>query len=71
MLVGLREIRRLYRARGGGTRYVMIVRDDFVRYSWVYLTVRRSDATTTVKNFFGATRTDGLPRIVRSNDDRW
>ena len=54
----------------GGTRYTLIVRDHFSRYTWVYFMCHKSDAAETFKQFLSETRADGFPSqmvTVRSN----
>ena len=48
----------------GGTRYTLIVRDHFSRYTWVYLMCHKSDAAETFKQFLSDTRADGVPSQV-------
>ena len=45
-------------------KYLMIVKDDFNRYSWVYLLERKSDAAEAFKKFLTDVRADGVPSEV-------
>ena len=46
----------------------MLVRDDFSRYSWVYLLQHKSEAADAFETFLADTRTDGSVEIVRSDN---
>ena len=53
-----------------GMKYVMAVKDDFTRYSWVYFLERESDAADAFRKFLADVRADGAPSkvaIVRSD----
>ena len=45
-------------------KYVMIVKDDFTRYSWVYFLERKSDAAEAFRKFLADVRADGAPSKV-------
>ena len=47
-----------------GNKYVMIVKDDFTRYSWVYFLGRKSDAADAFRKFLADVRADGVPSEV-------
>ena len=54
-----------------GTRYVMLVKDDFSRYAWVYFLKHKSDAADAFRKFLANVRADGVPSkvdIVRSDN---
>ena len=54
-----------------GKKYVMIVKDDFTRYSWVYFLERKSNAPEAFRTFLADVRADGVPsevEIVRSDN---
>ena len=54
-----------------GKNYVMIVKDDFSRYSWVYFLERKSDAAEAFRKFLEDVRADGMPsevEIIRSDN---
>ena len=53
-----------------GKKYVMMVKDDFTRYSWVYFLERKSDAVEAFRKFLADIRADGVPlevEMVRSD----
>ena len=55
----------------GGMQYVMIVKDEFSRYTWLYYLRNKSDAASAFKRFLTDVRADGVPsevQIVRSDD---
>ena len=55
-----------------GKKYVMIVKDDFARYSWVYFLERKFDAGNAFREFLVDLRADGMPskvKIVRSDNE--
>ena len=55
----------------GGKRYVMIVKDDFSRFAWLYFLSRKSEAAVCFKRFLTSVRADGVPsevQIVRSDN---
>ena len=39
-------------------KYVMIVKDDFTRYSWIYFLERKSDAADAFRVFLSVVRAD-------------
>ena len=41
-----------------GKKYVMIVKDDFTRYSWIYFLERKSDAADAFRVFLSVVRAD-------------
>ena len=47
-----------------GKKYVMIVKDDFTRYAWVYFLERKSDAADAFRKFLADVRGDGVPSEV-------
>ena len=47
-----------------GMKYVMAVKDDFTRYSWVYFLERESDAADAFRKFLADVRADGAPSKV-------
>ena len=49
-----------------GKRYVMIVKDDFSRYSWLYFLERKSDAAESFRKFLADVRADGVPSRVET-----
>ena len=49
-----------------GKRYVMIVKDDYSRYSWLYFLERKSDAAEYFRKFLADVRADGVPSTVES-----
>ena len=54
-----------------GKRYVMLVKDDFSRYAWVYFLKHKSDAADAFRKFLADVRADGVPskvEIVRSDN---
>ena len=54
-----------------GKRYVMLVKDDFSRYAWVYFLKHKSDAANAFRKFLADVRADGVPskvEIVRSDN---
>ena len=54
-----------------GKKYVMIMKDDFTRYSWVYFLERKSDASDTFRKLLADVRADGVQskvEIIRSNN---
>lgn len=51
----------------GGARCVMVLRDDFTRYSRVYYMLSKSGPVTAFKHVLKDTRTDGSPEVVRSD----
>ena len=54
-----------------GKKYVMMVKDDFTRYSWVYFLERKSDAAEAFRKFLEDVRADGMPsevEIIRSDN---
>ena len=48
----------------GKKRYTLIVRDDFLRYAWVYFILHESDAAEAFKQFLSNTRADRVPSQV-------
>ena len=54
-----------------GKKYVMLVKDDFTRYSWVYFLECMSDAADAFRKFLAYVRADSVPskvEIVRSDN---
>ena len=54
-----------------GKRYVMIVKDDFTRYAWIYFLKQKSNTADAFKKFLVDVRADGVPSeviIVKSDD---
>ncbi|CAN0450323.1 unnamed protein product, partial [Laminaria digitata] len=54
-----------------GTRYVMLVNDDYSRHAWVYFLKNKSDAADALRKFLADVRADGVPlkvEIVRSDN---
>ena len=47
-----------------GKKHVMIVKDDFTRYSWVYFLERKSDVAEAFRKFSADVRADGVPSEV-------
>ena len=47
-----------------GKKYVMIVKEDFTRYAWVYFLERRSDAADAFRKVLADMRGDGVPSEV-------
>ena len=47
-----------------GKKYVMIVKDDFTRYAWVYCLERKSDAADAFRTLLADVRGDGVPLEV-------
>ena len=47
-----------------GKKYVMMVKDDFTRYAWVYFVERKSDAADAFRKFLADVRGDGVPSEV-------
>ena len=47
-----------------GKKYVMIVKDDFTRYSWVYFFKVKSHAADAFKKFLADVRANGVPSEV-------
>ena len=45
-------------------KYVMIAKDDFTRYAWVYFLERQSDAADACRKFLADGRGDGVPSDV-------
>ena len=50
--------------QGGGTLYIMIVKDDFSRYAWTYDLPMKSDAAAAFKRFLADVRGHGTPSLV-------
>ena len=54
-----------------GKKYVMIVKDDFAGYSWVYFLERKFDDAEAFRKFLFDVRAGGVPskvEIVRSDN---
>ena len=54
-----------------GKKYVMLVKDDFSRYAWVYFMKHNSDAADAFRKFLANVRADGISskvKIVRSDN---
>ena len=51
----------------GGKRYMMIIRDDFTRFTWLKFLRNKLDAADAFKEFLADTRTEGDVEIVRSD----
>ena len=51
-----------------GSRYAMIVRDDFTRYSWLYFLRHKSDASAKFEQFLSDVRGHGDVECVRSDN---
>ena len=52
-------------------RYVMILKDDFTRYAWVYFLKRKPDTADAFRRVLADVRADGVPSevlLVRSDD---
>ena len=47
-----------------GKRYVMIVKDDYTRYSWIYFHERKSDAADAFEEGLADVCADGVPSEV-------
>ena len=50
-----------------GKKYVMLVKDDFTRYSWVYFLERMSDAADAFRKFLAYVRADSVPSEGRES----
>ena len=48
----------------GRNKYPMIVRDDFLRYAWVYFISHKSDATEAFEKILADLRVEGVPSEV-------
>ena len=54
-----------------GKRYIMLLKDDFSRYAWVYFLEHKSEAADAFRKFLADVRVDGVPskvEIVRSDN---
>ena len=52
-------------------KYVIIVKNDYARYSWVYFLEHKSDDAEAFRKCLGDVRADGVPsklEIVRSDN---
>ena len=49
-----------------GKRYIMLVKDDFSRYAWVYFLKHKSDAVDAFRKFLADVRADGVPSKVET-----
>ena len=47
-----------------GKKYVMIVKADFTRYSWVHFLERKSNAADAFRKFLADVRADSVPSEV-------
>ena len=47
-------------------KYVMIVKDDFTRYAWLYFLERKSNAADAFRKILADVRGDGVPSEVES-----
>ena len=48
----------------GGKKYPMIIRDDFSRYTWMYIICHKFEAADTLANFMSDFRVEGIPSRV-------
>ena len=56
----------------GGSKYSMIVRDDFSCHAWMYFVSHKYDAASTLEKFLANLRVESTPSevvIVRSDDE--
>ena len=47
-----------------GKKYIMMVTDDFTRYSWIYVLERKPDAAEAYRKVFADVRADRGPSEV-------
>ena len=50
----------------GGAQYIMIVKDDYSRYSWTFFLRKKSEAADAFKIFLADLRDQGIPSTVES-----